>query len=129
MTKFLFALVIFLLAVWRVKKGFRNGILQEVVTILSGIVSLVCVALVFLAVSSVLAQATSTLIVCVAALIALGIVYKICNLIFRPILALGNVSVIGGVNRVCGAVLGLAEAFLLAYVLYRMLDFIGIYVI
>lgn len=129
MTKFLFALVIFLLAVWRVKKGFRNGILQEVVTILSGIVSLVCVALVFLAVSSVLAQATSTLIVCVAALIAMGIVYKICNLIFRPILALGNVSVIGGVNRVCGAVLGLAEAFLLAYVLYRMLDFMGIYVI
>lgn len=129
MTKFLFALVIFLLAVWRVKKGFRNGILQEVVTILSGIVSMVCVALVFLAVSSVLAQATSTLIVCVAALIALGIVYKICNLIFRPILALGNVSVIGGVNRVCGAVLGLAEAFLLAYVLYRMLDFMGIYVI
>lgn len=129
MTKFLFALVIFLLAVWRVKKGFRNGILQEVVTILSGIVSLVCVALVFLAVSSVLAQATSTLIVCVAALIALGVVYKICNLIFRPILALGNVSVIGGVNRVCGAVLGLAEAFLLAYVLYRMLDFMGIYVI
>ena len=129
MTKFLFALVIFLLAVWRVKKGFRNGILQEVVTILSGIVSLVCVALVFLAVSSVLAQATSTLIVCVAALIVLGIVYKICNLIFRPILALGNVSVIGGVNRVCGAVLGLAEAFLLAYVLYRMLDFMGIYVI
>ncbi len=129
MTKFLFALVIFLLAVWRVKKGFRNGILQEVVTILSGIVSLVCVALVFLAVSSVLAQATSTLIVCMAALIALGIVYKICNLIFRPILALGNVSVIGGVNRVCGAVLGLAEAFLLAYVLYRMLDFMGIYVI
>lgn len=129
MTKFLFALVIFLLAVWRVKKGFRNGILQEVVTILSGIVSLICVALVFLAVSSVLAQATSTLIVCVAALIALGIVYKICNLIFRPILALGNVSVIGGVNRVCGAVLGLAEAFLLAYVLYRMLDFMGIYVI
>lgn len=129
MTKFLFALVIFLLAVWRVKKGFRNGILQEVVTILSGIVSLVCVALVFLAVSSVLAQATSTLIVCMAALIALGIVYKICNLIFRPILALGNVSVIGGVNRVCGAVLGLAETFLLAYVLYRMLDFMGIYVI
>ncbi len=129
MTKFLFALVIFLLAVWRVKKGFRNGILQEVVTILSGIVSLVCVALVFLAVSSVLAQATSTLIVCMAALIALGIVYKICNLIFRPILVLGNVSVIGGVNRVCGAVLGLAETFLLAYVLYRMLDFMGIYVI
>ena len=129
MAKFLFALVVFLLAVWRVKKGFRNGILQEVLTILSGIVSLICVALVFLAVSSVLAQATSTLIVCVVALIALGIVYKICNLIFRPILALGNVSVIGGVNRICGAVLGLAEAFLLAYVLYRMLDFMGIYVI
>lgn len=129
MAKFLFALAVFLLAVWRVKKGFRNGMLQEIVTILSGIVSLVCVALVFLTVSSVLAQATSTLIVCVAALIALGVVYKICNLIFRPILALGNVSVIGGVNRICGAILGLAEAFLLAYVLYKMLDFMGIYVL
>lgn len=129
MTKFIFVLVIFLLFVWRVKKGFSNGIMKEIVNILSAVVSLVCVVLVFFAISSVIAKAMSTLAVCVIGLILLGIVFKICSLIFRPILALGNISVIGGLNKMMGAVMGAAEACALAYLLYRVLDYMDIYVL
>lgn len=129
MTKFIFVLVIFLLFVWRIKKGFSNGIMKEIINILSAVVSLVCVVLVFFAISSVIAKAMSTLTVCVIGLILLGIAFKICSLIFRPILSLGNISVIGGLNKMMGAVMGAAEACVLAYLLYRMLDYMGIYVL
>lgn len=129
MTKFIFVLVVFLLFVWRIKKGFSNGIMKEIVNILSAAVSLVCVALVLLAISSVVAKALSTLTVCVFGLILLGIVFKICGLIFGPILAISNVSVIGGLNKILGAVLGAGEACALAYLLYRLLDYMNIYVL
>ena len=54
---------------------------------------------------------------------------KICNLIFKPLLALGNLSVIGGLNKLMGAIMGAAEACLLSYLLYRVLDFAEIYVL
>ena len=129
MTKFIFVLVVFLLFVWRIKKGFSNGIMKEIVNILSAVVSLVCVALVLLAISSLVAKALSTLVVCVFGLILLGIIFKICGLIFRPILAISNVSVIGGLNKILGAVLGAGEACALAYLLYRLLDYMNIYVL
>ncbi len=127
MAKFAFVLFFSLLAVWRIKRGFRNGILKEIVTILSGAVSLVCVVLLFLAVSSVIAKATSTLVVCIVALVILGIAFKICNLIFSPLLAIGNISVIGGLNKILGAVLGFGEACAIAFLLYKILDYFNIY--
>lgn len=129
MAKFIFVLVVFLLFVWRIKRGFSNGIMKEIVNILSAAVSLVCVALVLLAISSLAAKALSTLTVCVFSLILLGIVFKICSLIFRPILAISNISVIGGLNKILGAVMGAGEACILAYLLYRILDYMNIYVL
>ena len=129
MTKFIFVMVVLLLFVWRIKKGFSNGIMKEIVNILSAVVSLVCVALVLLAISSLVAKALSTLVVCVFGLILLGIIFKICGLIFRPILSISNVSVIGGLNKILGAVLGAGEACALAYLLYRLLDYMNIYVL
>lgn len=126
MTKFIFAFIIFLLFVWRIKRGFHNGIMKEVVTLLSGIVSLVCVALVFFAI---LAKTTSALTVCVIGLILLGTVFRVCSLIFRPILALSNISVIGGVDKVMGAAMGIVEACVLSYLVYYVLNYIGVYVL
>lgn len=127
--KLAFAIAVCLLVLWRVKRGFKNGILKEIVNILSGAISLVCVALVFYAVSSVMAGAMSTLTVCVIALIVLGILFKVCNLIFKPILALGDVAVVGGINKFLGAVLGLAEAGVIAYLVYRVCLYLDIYIL
>lgn len=128
MVQLVFALVVFLLFIWRIKKGFANGIMKEIVTILSGIVSLVSVVLLFFAVTSVMAKAMSTLTLSVLGLIVVGIVFKISSLIFKPILALGNFSVIEGVNKMLGAVMGAAEACILGGLLYYGLGYMGIYV-
>ncbi len=129
MRKFMFVLFIFLMVVWRVKRGFKNGIMQEIVNILSGVISLICLALVFFAVSSIIEQATSMLIVCIVGLIILGIAFKLVKLMLRPLLAIGNVSVLGGLNKFLGAVLGLGEAVVVCYLLYKLLDHFGVYIL
>lgn len=129
MNTFIYALITFLLFIWRTKKGFCNGIMKEIVTILSGAVSLVSVALLFLAVRSYMVDAKIVLALCIIGLIVIGIVFKLCNLIFRPILALSNISVIGGLNKILGAVLGASEALALSCLIYYILDRKGIYVL
>lgn len=129
MITFAFAAIILLLLIWRIKRGYANGMMQEIVNFLSGVVSLVCVALVFLAVSSAVNRSIHTLAACIAALVLLGVVFKLCHLIFTPLLAVGNISIVSGINKLLGAVMGVAEGSLLAYILYRALAHFGIYVL
>lgn len=126
MAKFIFVLIVFLLFIWRIQKGFRNGILQETVTILSGAISLVSVVIAFFAISSYRERAFSMLTLCVIGLAVLGIVFKLCSLIFRPILALDNILVIGGLNKILGAAIGAAEAIILSCLLYYAFDCMGV---
>ena len=129
MTKFIFALIIFLLFIWRIRQGFRNGIMKEIVTILSGVISLVSVALVFFAISSYREKALSMFALCVIGLAVLGAVFKLCSLILRPILALSNISVIGALDSILGAVMGAMEAAAISFLVYYVLDHMGIYII
>lgn len=129
MTKLIFVFIVFMIFVWRIKRGFTNGIMKEIVTILSGIVSLASVALIFFAISSYMAKAMSTLTVCVIGLILLGTVFRLCSLIFRPVLGLSNFSVIGGLDKVMGALMGAVEACVFSYLIYYVLDYMGVYVV
>ena len=68
----------------------------------------------------------STLTICIIGLIVLGIVFKICGLIFAPLLALSNISFIEGVDKLLGAVLGAVEACVLSGILYYILNYTGL---
>ena len=128
MKKLIFVLAVLLLMVWRVKKGFKNGILKEIVNIVSVIISIICIVLIFFIISSVVARTFSVLTICMAGLIGIGIVFKLCNLIFRPILAITNISIIGGFNKLLGAMLGILETCICAYAAYWILDHLDIYI-
>lgn len=126
--KFAFFLISFLLAAWRMKKGFRNGMMKEIVNILSTAVSCVSIVLIFLTVSSVMAKTFSMLTVCVLGLIGIGIVFKLCKLIFAPVTAIVNISIINGLDKIAGAVLGLGEAIICSWFLYHIMGYFGIYI-
>ncbi|MDE7358599.1 MAG: hypothetical protein K2N39_04070 [Lachnospiraceae bacterium] len=124
-----FAAVVLLLFIWRVRGGYACGMMQEIVNLLSGVISLMCVALVFLAVTSAMSKSTHILTACIIALVLLGILFKLCRLIFAPLLAVGSISIVSGINKLLGAVMGAAEACLLAYFSYKALIYFGIYVL
>ncbi len=130
MAKLIFVSIVFLLFIWRIQAGYRNGVMREVVNILSGIISMASVMLLFFAISSYREKAMSVFALCVVGLIALGVVFKVCRLICRPLLAFGDISVISGVNKIFGAAMGAVEALALSclfyYIYEYILDHIGI---
>jgi hypothetical protein len=126
---FAFAAVVLVLFIWRVRGGHACGMMQEIVNLLSGVVSLACVALILLAVSSAMSKSMHILTACIIALVLLGIFFKLCRLIFAPMLAVCSISIVSGINKFLGAVMGAAEACLLTYVSYKVLAYFGIYVL
>lgn len=128
MIDFACAAVILLLLIWRVRRGFACGMMQEIANILSGVIALVCVILILFAINSVKGKTMHVLAACIVALILLGICFKICSLIFRPLLAVDKICIVGGINKFLGAVLGAAEAILLAFLLIKAFGYFGIFV-
>lgn len=128
MVTFAFAAFVLLLMIWRIRGGYACGMMQEIVNLLSAVVSLAGVALIFLAVSSVMTKSMHILTACIIALVLLGIFFKLCRLIFTPLLAIGSISIVSGINKFLGAVMGVVEGCLLAYFSYRALAHFGIYV-
>ncbi len=128
MVKLAFAAVIILLFTWRIKGGYACGMMQEIVNILSGAAALFCVALIFLAVNSAMNKSMHTLTACIVALVILGVAFKVCSLIFKPLLAVENITLLSGINKLMGAALGVVEAGLLTYAAYRVLVFFEIHV-
>ena len=130
MAKLVFVSVIFLLFIWRIRAGYCNGVMREFVNILSGIISMASVLFLFFAISSYKEKAMSLFALCVIGLAVLGLVFKVCRLICRPLLAFGDISVISGVNKIFGAAMGAAEAVALSWLFYYIyegiLDHIGI---
>ena len=61
--------------------------MQEIVNILSGAAALFCAALLLLAVNSAMTKSMHILTACIVALVILGIAFRLCSLIFRPLLA------------------------------------------
>lgn len=125
--KMIFIFLILLMAAWRVRKGFENGMIKELVNIFSIAAACVCITLLFLTISSIVAKTFSVLTVCIIGLIGIGIIYKLCSLIFKPITAIVNISIIHGLDKLLGAVFGLGEAVICAYFLYCAADYFGIY--
>ena len=62
---------------------------------------------------------------CIIGLIVIGIIFKLCSLVFKPILALDNIFLIGGLNKIMGAVIGAVEAVILSGLLYFVFDYVG----
>ncbi|MCM1243372.1 MAG: hypothetical protein NC314_11065 [Roseburia sp.] len=103
--------------------------IKELINILSIIVACVSISLIFISISSVVAHTFSVLAVCIVGLIAVGIVFKLCNLIFKPITAILNVSLIHGLDKITGAILGLAEALFFSYFIYYGMNYFGILIL
>ena len=129
MFTYAFAAAMILLLIWRIKGGYACGMMQEIVNILSGAAALFCAALLLLAVNSAMTKSMHILTACIVALVILGIAFGLCSLIFRPLLAVGNISLLSGINKLLGALLGVMEAALIAYIVYRALAYFGIRVL
>ena len=118
MMKLVLLPIFFLMLVWRVRKGYQNGVIKEISNIgvtIAAVLNLILILLIFISFKS---KKYSVLIVCVAALFVIGIMIKAGSVFFHPAITISHISIVSSFDRFLGVLLGIFEACIFAGAAY-----------
>ena len=106
-------IVIAIIFIWRIVTGFRRGIVQEVISLIAMAVAGFCVALIFRAVSSYFHREIGEMIQMIVILLVVCVVYRLVHILFTSLELISKLPIIRWLDKLLGAVAGLAEAALI----------------
>ncbi len=113
--------VIILIFIWRIVAGFRKGLVQEIISVIAMAVAGVCVVLIIGAIGSYMDQEISKLIQTIVFLFVVCAVYRLVHVLFTSLELIAKLPVIKSLDKLLGAVIGLAEAGLIVGILVYFL--------
>lgn len=113
--------VIILIFIWRVVAGFHKGLVQEIISLIAMAVAGVCVVLIIGAIGSYMDREISRVIQTIVVLFVVCVVYRLVQVLFTSLELIAKLPVIKGLDKVMGAVIGLAEAGLIVGILVYFL--------
>ena len=113
--------VIILIFIWRIVAGFRKGLVQEIISVIAMAVAGVCVVLIIGAIGSYMEQEISKLIQTIVVLFVVCAVYRLVHVLFTSLELIAKLPVIKSLDKLLGAVIGLAEAGLIVGILVYFL--------
>ena len=113
--------VIILNFIWRIVAGFRKGLVQEIISVIAMAVAGVCVVLIIGAIGSYMDQEISKLIQTIVVLFVVCAVYRLVHVLFTSLELIAKLPVIKSLDKLLGAVIGLAEAGLIVGILVYFL--------
>lgn len=120
-TKLVLILILLLLLIWRVKRGYRLGLVKEItsmVAIAAGLVSLFLFMLLYCSYES---KTWGTTVVVAIMLIVFGVGYKIGKLILLPLRGLTALPILKTLDKLLGAAAGIVEFIAIAYAMQYVL--------
>ncbi len=106
-------IIIAIIFIWRITAGFRKGMVQEIISVIAMGVAGFCVVLILGAVGSYLNREIGKTIQIIAVLIVVCLVYRLVHILFTSLELISKLPVIKGLDKLLGAVVGLAEAALI----------------
>ena len=105
-------IVIAIIFIWRIVTAVRRGIVQEVVSLIAMAVAGFCVVLIFGAVSSYFHREIGKMIQMIIILLVVCVVYRLVHILFTSLELISKLPIIRWLDKLLGAVAGLAEAAL-----------------
>ncbi|GEM_PF-1514413 len=111
-------IVIAVLLIGGFVKGFRKGFVDELNSLICLLFSLLAIAMFIVAIRGYMDHETSRTILGVVCMVVAVLVYKIADFIISSIKLISSIPVVKGVNKICGGVLGAAEAVVLVWIMH-----------
>ncbi len=106
-------IIIAIIFIWRITAGFHKGMIQEIISLIAMVIAGACVVLILGAVGSYLNQEIGKTIQMVAVLAVVCLIYRLVHILFTSLELISKLPIIKGVDKLLGAVVGLAEAALI----------------
>lgn len=118
---FLMIIILFVF-VWRIVIGYKRGMVKELQSFFTFLVSSASIALICKAINSYLNAETINVIIAVLLLIILSICFKILKLVFFSAKTIAKLPVIHLADKILGIVIGAAEVMLALWAFFLVLD-------
>lgn len=113
--------IVALIFIWRIAAGFKKGMVQEIISLIAMGVAGFCIVLILGAVGSYLDKEIGQLIQFIVVLIVVCLAYRLVNILFTSLQLISKLPIIKGLDKLLGAVVGMAEAGLIVGVLVHFL--------
>lgn len=114
-------IIIAIIFIWRIAAGFRKGMVQEIISLIAMCAAGFCVILILGAVGSYLNKEIGKTIQIIVVLIVVCVIYRLVHVLFTSLELISKLPIIKGVDKLLGAVVGLAEAGLIvAFLVYYL---------
>ncbi|MBQ6888976.1 MAG: CvpA family protein [Lachnospiraceae bacterium] len=115
-------IIILLVFVWRVVSGYKKGMVKELQSFITFIVSSISIALICKAITAYMNAEKINMIIAVLLLIILGTCFKILSLVFFSAKAIVKLPVIHLADKILGIAMGAAEVLFMLWALCLLID-------
>lgn len=115
-------IIFVILMIWRMCKGFKNGLAKEINGLVSLFIALVVLSAVLLLIGGIMENDMRTIIICVVFLIIISLVHRVAELLMKSLETIAKMPVINLINILLGAAAGLLEAVTVFWIMYTLID-------
>lgn len=114
-------IIIVLIFIWRIRTGFRKGMVQEIVSLIAMAVAGVCIFLIMGAIGNYLNHEIGKMVQIISVLFVVCLVYRLVHVLFTSLELISKLPIIKGVDKLLGALVGCVEAALIVAILVYLL--------
>ena len=122
----LLVIIVFLLMIFKIRDGYKKGMVKEIISFISLIVLCVVAALIGIGLDSYMDKEYMGVVIAVLLLCVLGIVHHLLGIVFFSAKLVSKLPVISWVDKLLGMVVGVLEVVLLLWTVYLFVMYAGL---
>ena len=119
-------IVVAICALIKIRDGYKNGIVKEIISLVTLIVMGIMIVLISNGLHSYMEKEIVGVIIAVVLLALLGIVHHMLSVVFFSAKMISKLPVIHWVNKLLGAVFGVLEVILILQIVYAFIMYFGL---
>lgn len=118
-------IVVALIILFQMRSGYKKGMVKEIISLITLLIVGIMVALLACVLHTYMHKEFIGLVLAVILLTVLGVVHKLLKVVFFSIKAIAELPVVSLLNKLLGAVLGLAEVLFILQLIYFWVSTFG----
>ena len=111
-------IIVFIIFILAAVHGYKKGMTKEILGLISWVVTLFVMSLVIMLYTSFRANEGKNMVLTIVILLLVALVNGIIRLFLKPIKLVAKLPVLKFLDRVLGVVIGIAEGFLIVWLMY-----------
>ncbi len=118
----LLVIILAIIVVWRICRGFKNGFAKELNHLVSVFMALIVLSLTILLIASIMGKNTKTIIISAVLLIAVSFLYRLVSVLMKSIETIANLPIINIANKLLGMFAGALEVLVVIWIMYVIIE-------